>query len=180
METFDDMNILIVDDEEDIRLIITELLKPLGAHIFEAGNGRLALEILSKERIDLAILDIKMPEMDGIDLLRHMAHTHPNIVSIMLTAYGGKEQVKAALKMNAFDFLEKPIEELVLVNRVVNGLHKSKNKKLLDMIIEEFLLESCTELTPAQFANMKMEDKNRVLSAGLTLIKIKNIKRSAA
>lgn len=123
MEDFyKEMHVLIVDDEEDIRFVVRDHLSDLGCRVHEARNGKEALKTIQGGLIDVVLMDIMMPEMNGIDLLKNVHENNPDIVCIMLTAHGSKESAIEALRANAFDFIEKPFERETLLLRVRNGL----------------------------------------------------------
>ena len=99
--------ILVVDDELGPRESLRMLLKPV-YQIQTAENGRAALELLPRFRPDVVIMDIKMPEMDGLELLRQVKRVEPSIEVVMITAYASLETVKLALTHGAFEYLIKP------------------------------------------------------------------------
>ena len=99
--------VLVVDDELGPRESLRMLLKP-GYDIETAENGHAALETLERFRPDLVIMDIKMPEMDGLELLRRVKQTDATIEVVMITAYASLETVKHALTHGAFEYLIKP------------------------------------------------------------------------
>ncbi|MBU4355329.1 MAG: response regulator [Proteobacteria bacterium] len=80
--------ILVADDEMSIRLLYSEELKEEGYEVYQAANGREALDIVDKIPLDLVILDIKMPEMDGIEALRQIKEKRPDLPVVLSTAYG--------------------------------------------------------------------------------------------
>ena len=122
-EKYKNMTVLLVDDEEDIREIIRDLLSEhVEVNIMEAENGVKALEVIEKNTIDLAIIDIMMPEMDGMELLERIHEDNPELICIMLTAHGNKVEVTKAVNSTAFAFLEKPFDNDMLVDIVKNGL----------------------------------------------------------
>jgi DNA-binding NtrC family response regulator len=111
--------ILIVDDEKNIRLTLSQALETLGAEIDTAANGEEALTKLKEKEFGLILLDIRMPGMDGMEVLHRVREIRPDIRVIMITAYGTVESAVEAMKLGAVDFLQKPfdpeeIRELVL------------------------------------------------------------------
>jgi PAS domain S-box-containing protein len=99
--------VLVVDDELGPRESLRMLLKPM-YQIQTAENGRTALDLLRRFQPDVVIMDIKMPEMDGLELLRHVKRTDPSIEVVMITAYASLETVRHALTHGAFEYLIKP------------------------------------------------------------------------
>lgn len=84
--------ILVADDEMSIRLLYSEELREEGYEVLTAANGREALEIVEKEPVDLVILDIKMPEMSGIEVLRQIKEKHPHLPVLLSSAYSEYKQ----------------------------------------------------------------------------------------
>ncbi len=114
--------ILIVDDEKNIRLTLSQALETLGVPIDSAANGSEALAKLNEKEFGLILLDIRMPGMDGMEVLRRVREIRPDIQIIMITAYGTIETAVEAMKLGAVDFLQKPFdpEEIrELVSRVM-------------------------------------------------------------
>ncbi len=115
--------ILIVDDEKNIRLTLSQALETLGAEIDTAANGEEALSKLKNKEFGLILLDIRMPGMDGMEVLRQVREVRPDIRVIMITAYGTVESAVEAMKQGAVDFLQKPFgpEEIrEMVSRVMD------------------------------------------------------------
>ena len=108
--------VLIVDDEKNIRAAIARGLRLEGYRAEEAGNGLEALKLLDEGGIDLVLLDVQMPEMDGLTLLAAMRERRMSIPTIVLTAHGSIERAVQAVKLGAYDFIEKPpsIERILL------------------------------------------------------------------
>jgi len=115
--------ILIVDDEKNIRLTLSQALETLGAEIDAAANGEEALTKLKEKEFGLILLDIRMPGMDGMEVLHRVREIRPDIRVIMITAYGTVESAVEAMKLGAVDFLQKPFdpdEIRELVSRVAD------------------------------------------------------------
>lgn len=120
--------ILIVDDERNVRLTYRVALETEGYEIEEADSGANALEKLKASAFDLAVLDMRMPEMDGIALLHAMRNLELSTPVVIITAYGDVPHAVEALKYGAIDFLQKPIkpEELrEIVKDILQRHHPS-------------------------------------------------------
>jgi DNA-binding NtrC family response regulator len=116
--------ILIVDDEENARLGLSKLLSQEGYDVDLAANGTEALEILRRQRVNLVISDINMPDMNGIMFLREISRHFPSTNVIMITAYGGVESYLEAMNLGAFEYLHKPLriaELRSIMKKVFNG-----------------------------------------------------------
>src|SRR5207302_1014491 len=113
--------ILVVDDELGPRESLRMLLKP-AYQITTADSGRAALQLLPQIRPDVVILDIKMPEMDGLEVLRRVKRADPTIEVVMITAYASLETVKLALTHGAFEYLIKPFSRQDLEDVVRRAL----------------------------------------------------------
>jgi len=103
-------NILLVDDEKDFVEILSMRLEEAGEKVTAAYNGQMCLDILDKEPIDVVILDIKMPGMDGINTLHKIKIMHPLVEVILLTGHGSTETAIEGMKLGAFDYLLKPAD----------------------------------------------------------------------
>ena len=110
-------NILVVDDDQHIRELVSVFLRRAGFQVFEAGEGREALAMLDSLSVDLAILDIMMPNMDGWDLCKEL-RKHSDLPVLMLTAKGETSQKLKGFALGTDDYIVKPFEPLELVMRV--------------------------------------------------------------
>ncbi len=110
-------NILIVDDEQSYRQLLTLVFEEGGNNVRTAMNGRQALAALEEEPADVIVSDVKMPDMDGIELLEAVRETLPDIGVVLMTAFASVETARGAFKLGADDFIEKPfdVEELKLI-----------------------------------------------------------------
>ena len=100
--------ILIVDDESDLRILLAHELTTAGYEIKEASDGAEAIELLKKNQFDLALLDIQMPVMNGIQVLKYIHTQAPATKAIMLTGYADLKHAMEAREYGAKDFISKP------------------------------------------------------------------------
>jgi two-component system chemotaxis response regulator CheY len=112
--------ILVVDDAEFLRVRISKMLVGDGYEVIEAENGLLALNAFKAQKPDVVLMDITMPEMDGLTALREILGVDPKAKVIMLTALGQESVVLEAIKSGAKDFIVKPFER----DRVIGALQK--------------------------------------------------------
>lgn len=116
--------ILVIDDEESIRKSLTGALKDEGYRVSVAGSGRDGLEALRSEKPDVVLLDIWMPEMDGIETLRQIKIESADQIVVMMSGHGNIETAVKATKLGAFDFIEKPLslERLLVLLQNISGV----------------------------------------------------------
>ena len=129
-------NILVVDDEKSQREILDMILSEEGYDVTTAASGEAALKFAKDRRFDLALTDLKMTGMDGIELLQHLLAFDSSIIVILLTAHGSIESAKEALRRGAFDYLEKPYDKAALLETINRALDR------LDAIDSEIISAS--------------------------------------
>jgi DNA-binding NtrC family response regulator len=131
------MKILVVDDEAPVRDMIKKGLSQMGGyHVEVAKNGLEAIEKIEKDVFDLVLTDLKMPEMDGLELLKTLKGIRPEVMVILLTAYGSIETAVEAMRLGANDYITKPID----LNELL--LHISKTQKESLLLRENRLLRT--------------------------------------
>lgn len=121
--------ILIVDDEKDFCTVLSDSLSQDRYRVVTAFNGKTALQLAKKEKPDLILLDIKMPGMDGIEVLKKIKKMWKEIAVIMFTAFGTLETAREAMKLGAYDYVTKPVDLFFLkslVKEVLGGVTKGK------------------------------------------------------
>ena len=119
--------ILIVDDESDMLELLKRSLEPdLDCRIETASSGKDALEMISKQGFDLVLADIKMPEMDGLELLALIKRDYPDLTVVMMTGFGGVETAVQAMRNGAYDFVTKPFDHETIVVRLEKALERSR------------------------------------------------------
>mgnify|MGYP001550338808 CR=1 FL=1 len=106
--------ILLVDDEAGLRNVLGLSLEDRGFHVETASSGHEALEVFSRWRPDIVLTDIKMPGMDGLDLLQSLKKDDPDVEIIMITGHGDIDLAIKSLKFDATDFITKPIDDMIL------------------------------------------------------------------
>ena len=119
--------ILIIDDERAIRRALREILEFEDFEVEEAENGREGLEKAKSESYDIIFCDIKMPEMDGMEVLDGLLKAEVDSPVIMISGHGNIETAVQAIKKGAFDFIEKPLD----LNRILVTIRNAKDKTVL-------------------------------------------------
>jgi len=105
-------SILIVDDAEFMRVMLRDIIEDMDMTVAgEAGDGREAIQLYDQIQPDLVLMDITMPVMDGTEALKNILQSDPEANVVMITALGQKEQVLAAIKTGARDFIIKPFDQ---------------------------------------------------------------------
>jgi len=134
-------SILVVDDEASIRRTLREILEYEDYAVDEAENGEQALTALRSSSYDLVILDVKMPEPDGMDVLEVMAAEMPEVPALMISGHGTIETAVEATKLGAFDFIEKPPDLNRLLVTVRNALDRgeleTENRRMRQTLSEQ-------------------------------------------
>jgi DNA-binding NtrC family response regulator len=120
--------VLVVDDEKDFVEMLSLRLKETGEKVSAAHSGQEGLESLEKGNIDVVILDIKMPGMDGMETLREIKKRFPLVEVIMLTGHGTTETAVEGMKLGAFDYLMKPADFDDLTAKL-EGARKRKDEQ---------------------------------------------------
>jgi len=138
--------ILVVDDEESIREFLEIMLKKEGYEVTLAEDGQKAKDLLVKKSFDMIISDLQMPHVTGIELLKHVKETAPEIVFMMITAFGTTETAVEAMKMGAYDYITKPfkIDEVRL--NIQNALRSRnlevENRSLKKELVKEYSFQN--------------------------------------
>ena len=117
-------SILIVDDNEDIRANIKDILDDMGYEVDTAEDGPSALERVRERSYDVALVDFKMPGMDGAELYREIRRIRPEIVAIMITAYAGSNGAQLALDAGTWKVLRKPVDFAELLGMIDKVVHE--------------------------------------------------------
>jgi len=143
--------ILVIDDDKDLRFNLSSILKDEGYDVLAVEDGREALKILRGNCPDLVLLDMRLPEMDGMKILEKMKELNHNLAIIMLTAYTDVKDAVKAMRLGAYDYITKPFdnEELILtIKKALSARYLSREVEILRrrlgerLAIEEVMGES--------------------------------------
>jgi DNA-binding NtrC family response regulator len=118
--------ILVIDDEDIVRLSCSRTLVPEGYELKLAQNGAAGLKMIGEEQFDLVLTDLKMPDIDGIEVLRSVKEKWPDTEVIIITGYQTVETAVRAIKLGAFDYLEKPFTPDALIMAVSTVFSQKK------------------------------------------------------
>ncbi|MBL7959992.1 sigma-54-dependent Fis family transcriptional regulator [bacterium] len=135
-------NILIVDDEKNIRRSVEMILQHEDHSIFLAENGKEAVAVVSEKKMNLVFLDLLMPEMNGIETLKQIKLNDPDVVIVMMSGHGTIENAVEAVKLGAYDFIEKPLTKEKVLITAKNALERvnlrNENRNLKSEISKQF------------------------------------------
>lgn len=128
------------DDEENIRLVLSESLRREGMEVIEAQDGREAVEAVQREALDVVILDLKMPRMDGLEALEKIRSIDSTLPVVMITAHGGRKAALDLIRMGGYDYFEKPFDmnELrVVVRRALERRDLQRQIQVLEAQLDQ-------------------------------------------
>jgi two-component system response regulator PilR (NtrC family) len=123
-------HVLVVDDEESMRLFLSVMLEKEGYRVTTAANGAVAYDLFSQESFDLILEDLKMPGMDGIELLQKLKKTDPEVLVIIMTAYSTWNSAVEAMRLGAYDYIKKPFDNRDIKATVARAINL---KRLYEM-----------------------------------------------
>ena len=155
--------ILIIDDEGGVRKLLSKVLNDEGYKVLTAANGGEAVGIVKEKRVDLALVDLRMPGIDGIETIRRIKKVNSSIVNIIITAYGQMESVREATSLGVFDYVTKPFD-LEYIKALIRHLLVDVRLKPLpfDKDLEEILTG---ELTQSEALRQKASSLKREVTA---------------
>jgi len=112
--------ILSIEDDDFVRDIIVAFLEDVGFNVLQAINGREGLEVFRKEKPDLVLMDLRMPEMDGLEVLKNVTAESPDTPAIVVSGMGTIGDAIHALKLGAWDYISKPIHDMAVLEHGIN------------------------------------------------------------
>ncbi len=155
--------ILVVEDENLVRWSLCERLKSEGYQVFEADSGESARAIFKRRPLDLAILDYRLPDTDGVALLKEIKAESPDTLVLMVTAFGSIDSAVAAIKLGAHDYLSKPFNMDEMMATVSNALETTRLRRQVRLMREEqrvhFGLDRLVGRSPKMKEVLRLVDK---------------------
>lgn len=127
------IHILLVDDEKLVRSVMADMLNKNGILVTEASSGNKAMGLFAGRLFDAVLLDMIMPDMDGIATLKELKKINPDVPIIIVTGYGNVATAVEAIKLGAYDYVEKPVDE----NRIILTIHRATEKKRMETKVRE-------------------------------------------
>ena len=128
------MHLLVVDDDEQVREVCRAVAEECGLKVVDVGTGEEALEVMEISSVDILLTDLRLPGTSGLDLLRKVTVTHPDIAVVMLTQYGTIDSAVEATRLGAADYVTKPfrVEELrARLEQVTHNVELKRENRIL-------------------------------------------------
>jgi DNA-binding NtrC family response regulator len=144
--TMTNKTILLVDDDASLRRVLAHHLSEAGYQVLTAANGKEGLDVFTSQQVEMVITDIQMPELSGLELMRRISVISPDVVVLVITAYGSIETAVEAMKLGAYDYITKPFNREELLLTVSKGLQYTalvrENRSLKQFIESRFSLDN--------------------------------------
>lgn len=148
--------VLLVDDDERLLIAAGKVLASEHLSVVRASTASLALEVLKQQQVDLVVADLRLPDLDGIELLKQVRKLRPETEVVMLTGHGSVERAVEAMRCGAYDFIEKPLDSAALLKTVAKALERQRlareNRQLRHQIHSQRGLDALIGDTPAMQA----------------------------
>jgi DNA-binding response OmpR family regulator len=162
-------NILVVDDELIERQTLTDILRLEGYHVEAAANGEAAVDHVRQNPVDLMILDLRMPGMSGLDVIKVVPRISPDIAIILLTAHGSIESAIEALRSQVHDYLLKPASPTQIIDSVARGLAKrdaklqAREHKQIDISTDENAVVTLRDGTVVDYGRRLVRSETKTI-----------------
>ena len=174
MFMYQNIGCLIVDDEELLRSALADLCKKRFYKVFEASTGEESIELVKSNQIDLVLMDLQLPGISGLEAIEGILKINPNALVIIQTGYGTEEHAKAALKLGAFDMLEKPVKRDLLLSCIERASKRIYLEKVNREILEYIVLQ-IDNISPEQYKALDEDQKYDLLNRVLGIIRMKRL-----
>jgi DNA-binding NtrC family response regulator len=162
--------VLIVDDDPDIGMLLSALMKEVGFISFVAHDGETALQMVPQERPDLLLVDVQMPGIDGMEVMRRVKEMDPHLPVVLITAYAKIHASVEAMRAGAFDYLAKPFDHLEVVRVMRAALAERQRRRRSET--EEISADNCLRVMmgPSDAVTRIIREVNRVAPSDFSVI----------
>ncbi len=150
-----EFKVLMVDDEEDFVKTLSERMQMRDLESNVALSGEQALQQVAEDIPDVMVLDLKMPGIDGLEVLRRVKKLYPNIPVVILTGHGSEKDENEARRLGAFDYLQKPVD----IEKLIKTLRKAYKKKLEDTMVAAAFAEEGDFRTAKEIVDSEKKGK---------------------
>jgi PAS domain S-box-containing protein len=159
-----DKNILVIDDDQAVRESLAAFLEDREFHVITAANGRLGLDVVAREAVDVVIVDLRMPEVDGLEVLTRVRRDRPRLPVIVVSGTGDIADVVEALRLGAWDYVLKPIEDMsVLTYAIQRSLERADLLRVNLAYQESLELEVEARTEKLRISNTRLHTLNERL-----------------
>ena len=157
--------VLVVDDEQVMREILEALLRQAGYSVRLAETGEQGIRIVDREPVDLAVVDVMLPDISGLKVLERIRQIDPELSVVMLTAFASVETAVAAIKCGAFDYVTKPFKNDEVLNLIANGIRQrqltQENRSLRDQLVRRERFDEIVGKSPRMLEVFALIDQVR-------------------
>jgi DNA-binding NtrC family response regulator len=150
-----EFKVLMVDDEEDFVKTLSERMQMRDLESDVALSGEQALQRVAEDIPDVMVLDLKMPGIDGLEVLRRVKQLYPNIPVVILTGHGSEKDEHEARRLGAFDYLQKPVD----IEKLIQTLRKAYKRKLEDSMVAAAFAEEGDFRTAKEIVDSEKKSK---------------------
>lgn len=161
--------ILIVDDEQGIRSVLSDVLVDEGFEVVSVAQGRECLPLLEKDCFDLVVLDVWLPDVNGIDLLQDIKKLSPNLPVVIISGHANVDSSIKAVALGAYDFLEKPLSIEKMVNVINNALQVCQLEEENRNLKEALVLHKTANIEHKNLAQALQEFEKKYIEESLKL-----------
>ena len=173
----EDIVLAIIDDEPEICQLLKDSVQDMVKDVHMIYSGESALEFFRNQRVDIAIIDIRMPGIDGLSLLRELKSLKPNIVAVIHSGFFNNQNMRTAVRGDAYDLLVKPVDYDDFRFAMARYIDKAKTDKALIDVLETLLYATSSKIKAEDFHRLPSEAKRKALEAMLAILKIRLAKR---
>ena len=173
----EDITLAIIDDEPEICELLKDMSQDLVKEVHLLHSGESAIEFFRDHHIDISIIDIRMPGIDGISLLRELKVLQPNVVAVIHSGYFNNQNMRTAVRHDAYDLLVKPVDFDDFRFAMGRYIDKVKTDRALFDVLETLLYATSSKIKPEDFHRLPPESKRKALEAMLAILKMRLAKK---